>query len=188
MKLLYFSCLFAVEAEKNNVKTYRKTPFGVLDKWMAYANGPVEDSVYSVIGYRPMPTISYDSRQDDGKKYSKNKKEISENIKKYYEIAPEDEINGNNILEKLAVKFGVEDKKHQIEKGFENFIRVISKINPTAPKNLRLLSNLSHMTLWNTALNRDAKLLATNNIYLLDEEYKEFTEKTSRYKNKKNKT
>jgi hypothetical protein len=33
------------------------------------------------------------------------------------------------------------------------------------------LSKLSHLPLWESALNRNAKTLATNNIYLLKDEY-----------------
>jgi hypothetical protein len=86
MKLLYLSCLFSIKNTQK--KTYKETPFGVLDKWVALRYGPAEDDIYPAMGYQPMPTIFYDLKQPDGHKYSELKA-TNTNIGKlarYYEV------------------------------------------------------------------------------------------------------
>ena len=180
MKLLYLSCLFSIKGTQE--KTYRKTPFGVLDKWIALPNGPAEDDVYSAIGYQPMPTVVYDLSQEDGCKYSKfeiDKKNL-EKIKAYYRVGDND-IAIDNVLDDLVKIFKLEEYRLQIEGGFDTLVERIKEVDEnkkidvsTQEKNnctIDYLSNLTHLILWNAALNRDEKRLATNNIYLLKDEY-----------------
>jgi hypothetical protein len=177
MKLLYLSCLFAVKKAKQ-ATTYRKTPFGVLDKWVAFENGPIEDGIYAALSYQPpFATVSYDISKEDGYKYS-----LSTNIKKineYYGCKLQEQ--DNDVLNKLIEKFDLANEKEQIEDGFDMLIETIrSKIDVFSPDKHELteyLSNLSHLVLWNAASNRNAKILATDNIYLLKDEYKKLEKK-----------
>jgi len=178
MKLLYLSCLLSIEGK---IKTYRNTPFGILDKWIALPNGPVEDDIYSAIGYKSMPTISYDFSKKDSYKYSEseiNDKYIKE-INTYYEFEDSIKLTDTNadILNKLAKskKFDLNTEKEQIEQGFNKLVNEPGiKIDvSTSKKNdrtINCLSKFSHLILWNAALSRNAKKLATDNIYLLEDE------------------
>ena len=177
MKLLYLSCLYSIKEEE---KTYRNTPFGVLDKWIALPKGPAEDDIYSAIGYQYMPTISYDLKKPDCQKYSRLEEYDKKNIDKinrfYYENDTQNYIKDNDeptdVLDRLIQRFDLSTAKKQLEFGFDELMKNIGEyINVSTDektnRTINFLSKLSHLILWNAALNRDAKILATDNIHLL---------------------
>ncbi|MDR0968963.1 MAG: SocA family protein [Lentimicrobiaceae bacterium] len=178
MKLLYLSSLFSV---KDGKKSYRETPFGVLNKWIALEKGPAEASIYSAITYNPpFATISYDIGKEDGCKYSPSTTD-TERIKNYYEIYNLSE--EDNILDKLVEKYDLCDARTIIEQGFDSLVEKLNEknIDITDPKKrdsvIKYLSDLTHLMLWNASLNRNPSLLATDNIYLLRDEHKELKDR-----------
>jgi len=178
MKLLYLSCLFSIK--NTNAKTYRNTPFGTLDEWIALPNGPAEDGLYSAIGYQPMPTISYNLGKEDGYKYSEeinDKSHINKINRYYYDDVAEIKIE-DNILEKLISDFDLSNARRDIEQGFDTLFNEIgNKIDTStlekSNRTIGYLSRLTHLFLWNAALYRDTRTLATDNIYLLNDELNE---------------
>lgn len=175
MKLLYLSCLYTMKDTTEN--TYRNTPFGVLDRWVALPNGPAEEDVYTIIGFQPMPTISYKFENVDGNKYSKINENYDgqhiEEVQRYYEVQSTD-------LDVLSAKYDLTDKKAQIEHGFDALINVFgNRINVSIEKSddtIKYLSKITHLILWNSARNRNDKKLTTNNIYSLQDEYSRLKE------------
>jgi hypothetical protein len=169
MKLLYLSCLFTMK--DNTAKTYRKTPFGVLDRWIAFPNGPAEEGIYSAIDRQPMPTINYNIGKADGHKYSEETN--IEKINAYYDCTLDE---SSDVLTKLVNQYNLQNERTQVENGFDELVNKIgTRIDVSTPEKNNLtieyLSKLSHLILWNGALNRNAKKLATDNIQLLQDEY-----------------
>ena len=161
MKLLYLTILQCVEVEGDNQKSYRNTPFGILDNWIAYLNGPVEDDVYLSLSF--LPTI----KQSSVRNYKLRDKSDSNDIRQFYFLNDTFDFSDNNELRmKLIRKYELNNQMEWINKGVQEI-----DITKFPFNDIQKLIWITHSgKLWGMAQHNKDKKMSTDNIHFLKEE------------------
>ena len=154
MKLMYFASLLSVKLTLE----YSQTPFSILNNWIAYGNGPVEDDVYRKLSYLP----SY-QRNEHGSYKERDRSDFGK-ITDFFGVSNAGEIDNRYKID--------QETKINISKGIEEVCKMNLHNLPT-----EILIEISHAgLLWNTAQYHNQKKMTTNNLFQLKVELDEIKE------------